>query len=258
MHVHRGRSMSTTSGLKSPLGEVQHREVVRTSSDGRSVADSGPLSGGNSASKSVARKKSAPLLTTPTTPVPEETSQSVEELFLDVILQRHARRLLSSGRLRDLGFLTAHFDCPLVAWLSRERSRAARIDDFVSALRRSHADFHWPFPSLPDGYRRHSNQSGRSNGFDVLEVDVTSHVTPLPAVSRRLSSAYSQAHYGDSGYLSNGFNEAAESAYPWSSNGSKGVTGGLLLQTVEAHLKPLAKRKICSTLLNLRFLSVLF
>ena len=49
------------------------------------------------------------------------------QVFLDVILQRHARRLLSAGRLRDLGHLSAHLlDGPLSAWIGRERHRAAR------------------------------------------------------------------------------------------------------------------------------------
>ena len=33
--------------------------------------------------------------------------QSAEEFFIDVILQRHARKLLSSGRLFDLGTFAA-------------------------------------------------------------------------------------------------------------------------------------------------------
>lgn len=77
----------------------------------------------------------------------ESPSNTAEEFFIDVILQRHARRLLSSHRLTDLGYFAAHLDFHLVVWLGRERDRAARIDDFVSALKQLHEDFNWPYPS---------------------------------------------------------------------------------------------------------------
>ena len=146
---------------------------------------------------------------------------SIDQLFLDVILQRHARRLLSAGRLRDLGYLAAHFDCPLVAALSRERSRAARVDDFANALRRLHADFAWPYPSpslsaaggAGASRRRLSSTTtgATANGlmpdaanttskFQVLEVDVTQ---PLPLRSNYSNQQQQQHRIGDSGYLSN-------------------------------------------------------
>lgn len=77
-----------------------------------------------------------------------EPSGSAEEFFIDVILQRHARRLLSAHRLTDLGYFAAQLDFHLVAWLGRERDRAARVDDFVAALKQLHLDFVWPYPEL--------------------------------------------------------------------------------------------------------------
>lgn len=74
-------------------------------------------------------------------------SNTAEEFFLDVVLQKHARRLLSARRLTDLGHFAAHLDFHLVAWLVKERERVARIDDFVNALKQVHEDFNWPYPT---------------------------------------------------------------------------------------------------------------
>lgn len=71
-----------------------------------------------------------------------------EEFFLDVILQRHARHLLTSHRLQALGYFAAHLDFRLVEWLHRERESAARVDNFIAALKHLHADFSWPYPVL--------------------------------------------------------------------------------------------------------------
>lgn len=78
----------------------------------------------------------------------ESSNNTAEEFFIDVILQRHARRLLSSHRLTDLGFFAAHLDFHLVTWLGKERDRVARVDDFVTALKQLHEDFRWPYPIL--------------------------------------------------------------------------------------------------------------
>ena len=73
---------------------------------------------------------------------------SADDFYIDVILQRHARKLLADCRLRDLGTFAAQLDFHMVSWLSRECHRAARMDNFVQALKRIHADFAWPFPIL--------------------------------------------------------------------------------------------------------------
>jgi len=73
---------------------------------------------------------------------------SAEEFFIDVILQRHARRLLSARRLTDLGRFAARLDFHLVRWFAREGDRAARIDDYVSTLKAVHEDFAFPYPIL--------------------------------------------------------------------------------------------------------------
>lgn len=91
-------------------------------------------------------------------------------------MQRHARRLLSARRLADLGRFAARLDFHLVTWLARERERAARIDDFVVALKAVHEDFIFPYPllSLPslNKFRRASItslRSLRSTNFEAPE-----------------------------------------------------------------------------------------
>ena len=83
-----------------------------------------------------------------------------------MILQRHARRLLSARRLADLGKFAARLDFHLVTWLARERERAARIEDYVVALKAVHEDFCYPYPTLSlsalQKFRRASHVSLRS------------------------------------------------------------------------------------------------
>ena len=46
---------------------------------------------------------------------------SKEEYFIELILSRHARKLLTARSLRDLGKFSAHLDFNLSSWLARER-----------------------------------------------------------------------------------------------------------------------------------------
>ena len=46
---------------------------------------------------------------------------SCQQYFIDLILSRHARKLLLACKLQDLGRLAAHLNFNLAAWLSRER-----------------------------------------------------------------------------------------------------------------------------------------
>ncbi|XP_064397549.1 guanine nucleotide exchange factor subunit RIC1-like [Halichondria panicea] len=75
---------------------------------------------------------------------------SKEDFFIELILCRHARKLLTSTSLRDLGKFTAQLDFNLSTWLAKERLRAARIDDFVTTLRDVHKEFLWPLPPFDD------------------------------------------------------------------------------------------------------------
>ncbi|XP_067001739.2 guanine nucleotide exchange factor subunit Rich [Anabrus simplex] len=166
MQVSRGRSFSTTTTPKVQQIEMgtttvsgHHREVLRS------------LSGTSEATKSVPlrRKKSVPTGRVDA----REPSGSAEEFFIDVILQRHARRLLSSRRLSDLGHFAAHLDFHLVTWLARERDRVARVDDFVDALKKLHQDFAWPYPVLqhPVSYylQRKTSAAGSTPASPTIE-----------------------------------------------------------------------------------------
>ncbi|XP_028401796.1 RAB6A-GEF complex partner protein 1-like [Dendronephthya gigantea] len=70
-----------------------------------------------------------------------------EGFFLDTILNRHSRKLLSSNRLKDLGRFSAYLDFNLREWLRKERDRAAIVNDFIEAFLSIHRQFDWPFPS---------------------------------------------------------------------------------------------------------------
>ncbi|XP_064164307.1 guanine nucleotide exchange factor subunit RIC1 isoform X2 [Anguilla rostrata] len=76
-------------------------------------------------------------------------SDCAENMYIDMMLWRHARRLLEEVRLKDLGCFSAQLGFELIGWLCKERTRAARVDNFVSALKRLHQDFLWPFPVIP-------------------------------------------------------------------------------------------------------------
>ncbi|KAI5708804.1 hypothetical protein M8J76_003642 [Diaphorina citri] len=71
---------------------------------------------------------------------------TAEDFYMDIILQRHARRLLVAHQLKHLGYFAATLDFHLVEWLAKERPRAARIDNFIAALKNLHTDFAWPYP----------------------------------------------------------------------------------------------------------------
>lgn len=70
-------------------------------------------------------------------------------MYIDMMLWRHARRLLEDVRLKDLGCFAAQLGFELISWLCKERTRAARVDNFVVALKRLHKDFLWPLPIIP-------------------------------------------------------------------------------------------------------------
>ncbi|XP_066298789.1 guanine nucleotide exchange factor subunit RIC1-like isoform X2 [Branchiostoma lanceolatum] len=101
--------------------------------------------------------------------------ETAEHFFIDVILQRHARKLLSAGRLRELGSFAAHLNFELIGWLQKERCRAARVDDFVTSLHTLHRDFQWPMPVIALSQvlsRSNSGERSRSSSYEALEVGV--------------------------------------------------------------------------------------
>ncbi|CAL1569341.1 unnamed protein product [Knipowitschia caucasica] len=85
-----------------------------------------------------------------------------ENMYIDLMLWRHARHLLEQLRLRDLGCFSAQLGFELIGWLCRERNRVARVEDFVFALKVLHKDFLWPFPVIPVGCINSPLKNGRS------------------------------------------------------------------------------------------------
>ncbi|XP_024155255.1 guanine nucleotide exchange factor subunit RIC1 isoform X3 [Oryzias melastigma] len=84
-----------------------------------------------------------------------------ENMYIDMMLWRHARHLLEQVRLRDLGCFSAQLGFELIGWLCRERNRVARVEDFVLALKKLHEDFLWPFPVIPVGSLSSPLKNGR-------------------------------------------------------------------------------------------------
>ncbi|MEQ2178477.1 hypothetical protein GOODEAATRI_014412 [Goodea atripinnis] len=87
--------------------------------------------------------------------------ECAENMYIDMMLWRHARHLLEQVRLRDFGCFSAQLGFELIGWLCRERNRVARVDDFVSALKKLHKDFLWPFPVIPVGSLSSPLKNGR-------------------------------------------------------------------------------------------------
>ncbi|KAG5682756.1 hypothetical protein PVAND_012089 [Polypedilum vanderplanki] len=80
--------------------------------------------------------------------IPKEKIKIVEDFFIEDILQRHATKLLQNRKLEDLGYMAAKLDFQLVGWLSKEKDKSAKIDDFVATLKQLHEQMEWPKPSI--------------------------------------------------------------------------------------------------------------
>ncbi|XP_076071390.1 guanine nucleotide exchange factor subunit RIC1-like isoform X2 [Mytilus galloprovincialis] len=75
--------------------------------------------------------------------------QPSDQMFIDALLCRHARKLLEENRLRDLGFFAGNVEgFHFVTWLKQERLKGGKVEDFVTALRDLHHQFQWPLPVL--------------------------------------------------------------------------------------------------------------
>ncbi|XP_034835409.1 guanine nucleotide exchange factor subunit Rich isoform X2 [Maniola hyperantus] len=160
----RGRSFSTTAAPREPSppsGAAPAPAPRRTAA----------------ATAAVKRKKSVPARSDR-----ESYNGTAEEFFIDMMIQRHARLLLSTARLVALGRLAAALDLHLVAWLAGERERAARVDNAVLCLKRLHEDFIWPYPALTE--EQHAQRK--------------SSVVPAPYTG----NTELDSQCGDSGYVS--------------------------------------------------------
>ncbi|XP_040165684.1 guanine nucleotide exchange factor subunit Rich [Anopheles arabiensis] len=148
----RGRSFSTTvpypksnDGAATVVNKEKNIMFNNPTAAATVQQSSGALSSGHDASTErqiLRRKKSVPNTQK------EADTSTAEEFFIDVVLQRHARRFLQLRKLEDLGYMSATLDFHLVGWLNREKDRAARIEDFVNALKSLHDELDWPKPCL--------------------------------------------------------------------------------------------------------------
>lgn len=91
--------------------------------------------------------------------IPKEKIKIVEDFFIEDILQRHATKLLSNRKLEDLGYMAAKLDFQLVGWLSKEKDKSAKIEDFVTTLKQLHEQMEWPKPSI-ENLKNTSNDNG--------------------------------------------------------------------------------------------------
>lgn len=172
-------------------------------------------------------------------------------------------------RLFDLGTFAAQLDFHMVTWLRREALRAARVDSFVPALKKVHADFAWPFPILlhsvvDDLKRKQSAESsgtgsinspfanGNGNGLHAASPSSTStasdHPTRLESEQsssslqqhrRQSSSLVSAGEKGisDSGYVSHSTNQREGGDFNGNSTASD-QNNLLSEQIIHAMLKP--------------------
>ena len=144
--VPRSRSISTSQGPKTSP-PTDHKEQKEHPSLSRSFSEKtpGPKPRRVSATSSLNNSKDG----------------TAEEFFIDMILARHARKLLQAGRLADLGKFAAHLDFHLVAWLRREATRAGQIQDFG-----------WPFPTtMAVGSGSDSSRPRSSSHQSCLQLD---------------------------------------------------------------------------------------
>ena len=248
----------------------------RTASITMAKAASGPKEGlQRSNSESKPRTSDPDRVRKPSSGSGRSTDEpSADDFYIDVILQRHARKLLGHCRLKDLGTFAAQLDFQMVGWLKREATRAARIDNFVVALKRIHSDFGWPFPVLvtglapplptppsqktSSGSRKYSNSSEVSSTIIGSSAAGTSpavyHLGQQPAAPPSGSCGRKQGAFGhgisDSGYLSHATNELRNQSKTSSERSGKesalaGPETHLSEQTIHAMLRPLSFRGGC-------------
>ncbi|XP_036443533.1 guanine nucleotide exchange factor subunit RIC1 [Colossoma macropomum] len=163
-------------------------------------------------------------------------SESAENMYIDMMLWRHARRLLEQVRLKDLGCFAAQLGFELIGWLCRERMRVARVEDFVTALKRLHEDFLWPFPVIPAGSISSPFKNGRCR--TVLSTRLLKSQSADSLLNSEMDTAPPQVTRNNHSWL-DGLGVAPKEMDSASSHGAP--------QTQEAFLSPLInKTEECS------------
>ncbi|XP_064356977.1 guanine nucleotide exchange factor subunit RIC1-like isoform X7 [Dromaius novaehollandiae] len=103
-----------------------------------------------------------------------------ENMYIDMMLWRHARHLLEEIKLKDLGCFAAQLSFELIGWLRKERTRAACVEDFVTALKKLHEDFLWPFPVIPASSINSPFKTGKYRAGTFLNVEMDTGVPNIP------------------------------------------------------------------------------
>ncbi|XP_026464299.1 RAB6A-GEF complex partner protein 1-like [Ctenocephalides felis] len=217
MQVARGRSFSTTlspkaqiEGINANFPTTQKQMIspgaVSLKKQNVSTKTTIPVSSSSIITENTQRKKSTSSMKNEN----KDSASSAEHFFIDLILQRHARRLLSCRELTQLGQLSAFLDLPLVRWLNKERDRAARVDCFITALKSLHDEFDWPKPEhdiskntavSKNVLQTQSNVPGYKMETKIFNPECSSN----SVVNRPTSLSMIQNHgkiEGDSGYMS--------------------------------------------------------
>ncbi|KAL4704247.1 hypothetical protein ACJJTC_016265 [Scirpophaga incertulas] len=186
----RGRSFSTTVSPREP-SPPSHA----------APAAPAPPAPPARATPALGRKKSVPARADR-----DNLGGTAEEFFIDMMIQRHARVLLSSARLYALGKMAAALDVHLVAWLAGERERAARVDNAVLCLKRLHEDFAWPYPEPepePEPGPAPPPPPARGPHRDAAPPPPPPTLpVSLPTIYTYSASVESDSACGDSGYIS--------------------------------------------------------
>ncbi|KAJ8040207.1 RAB6A-GEF complex partner protein 1 [Holothuria leucospilota] len=152
-----------------PLSPKEARFQVGASGGQRSRSMSQTSGKGGEKSDHASLKRSSS--SKPTTSAGASEEQTADEYYMDIILNRHARKLFANNRIRDLGMFAAHVDFKLVDWLIKESVRAGKVEDFVTAIKKLHADFSWPYPELGDVPL--AKTSLKSMNFGVLSINTS-------------------------------------------------------------------------------------
>lgn len=133
--IGRERSFSTTVLASNTTKDKKEKQASNLA--GTSAMENVPSS--TSGSVVVVRRKSERSHST--------KSEKRETFCIESILQKHARKLLQSCKLIDLGYMSAFLDFHLVTWLSQEAEKAARLEDYVNAINLLHEELKLPTPA---------------------------------------------------------------------------------------------------------------
>eukprot|EP00123_Amoebidium_parasiticum_P011332 comp20653_c0_seq1/m.26793 comp20653_c0_seq1/g.26793 ORF comp20653_c0_seq1/g.26793 comp20653_c0_seq1/m.26793 type:complete len:1202 (-) comp20653_c0_seq1:441-4046(-) len=75
-----------------------------------------------------------------------DTLDNSEKFYVDLLLSRYARKLLTKGRIRALALFSLNLSFPLKKWLLKEKNRAARVEDYEATFKMLHQQFEWAPP----------------------------------------------------------------------------------------------------------------